>query len=393
MKTVMPLVIVMAFVASGLTEVLGGWNRADGGSPPTQTITICKKTKPIGSVSFPFTWANGFGALPSFSLHDNQCITKDVTNQDHFNKFTDNVPAGWTVDSIICNYTTSVVKIIGADNNPGFQPGDNTVTIDLNEANVTCSFVNVQSQQPCTPRPSGMVSWWTGDGNASDLVGGINGTAFGAASYAPGMVGQSFNFNSQGYIEVPDNPVHLPKGSFTVDAWVKPHGFQAGGRMTVVSKYECGGTCLNTSLSTYQLALVSGNVTATIRDTDGGNGAFGQGQVLTGPFVADGKWHHLAMVREVATKQFLLYVDGALITSAQLNAGADSVLKDDDLAPDPLYIGAMKKAGPSFQAGGIANMEYFFVGMIDEVEYFNRALGASEIAKIYNAGSGGKCKR
>jgi hypothetical protein len=33
----------------------------------------------------------------------------------------------------------------------------------------------------------------------------------------------------------------------------------------------------------------------------------------------------------------------------------------------------------------------FFSGLIDEVEIFNRALTAQEIAAIYNAGSTGKC--
>jgi len=31
---------------------------------------------------------------------------------------------------------------------PAFQSGDNTVTMDLNEQNVTCTFVNEQ-QPPC----------------------------------------------------------------------------------------------------------------------------------------------------------------------------------------------------------------------------------------------------
>lgn len=115
--------------------------------PPTQTITICKQTIPAGGTGFQFSWANGFGALPSFTLDDTQCETKDVTHSDHFNKFTENVPLGWALTNITCIHTTSPVNIIGANSNPAFQPGDNTVTIDLNEANVTCTFVN--QQPPC----------------------------------------------------------------------------------------------------------------------------------------------------------------------------------------------------------------------------------------------------
>ena len=119
------------------------------GSTPTQTITICKKTSPAGGTGFPFSWTNGSGALPSFTLNDGQCVTKDVTHQDHYNTFTENVPAGWTLSNISCAHTTTPIKIIGADPNPGFQPGDNTVALDLNEANVTCTFINQQTSSCC----------------------------------------------------------------------------------------------------------------------------------------------------------------------------------------------------------------------------------------------------
>jgi hypothetical protein len=107
-----------------------------------QTIKICKKTVPAGGTGFPFSWANGAGPLAPFSLNDGQCSTKNLTGQDHYNKFTENVPAGWILTNIACTFTTSPVKIIGANPNPGFQPGDNTVTMDVNETNVTCTFTN-----------------------------------------------------------------------------------------------------------------------------------------------------------------------------------------------------------------------------------------------------------
>lgn len=117
--------------------------------PPPQTITICKRTIPAGGKAFPFSWANGSGPLPSFSLDDTQCSVKNVTGLDHYNKFTENVPAGWNLTDISCNNTTSPVKIIGANANPGFEPGDNTITIDLNETNVTCTFVNELQPKCC----------------------------------------------------------------------------------------------------------------------------------------------------------------------------------------------------------------------------------------------------
>lgn len=38
--------------------------------------------------------------------------------------------------------------------------------------------------ESCTPPPSGMVSWWGGDNNALDMVGGNNGTRVNGAQVA-----------------------------------------------------------------------------------------------------------------------------------------------------------------------------------------------------------------
>ena len=126
------------------------FDKADlGVTAPPQTITICKRTIPAGGTGFPFSWSNGTGALPSFSLNDTQCSVKNLTGVDHYNQFTENVPAGWNLTNISCNNTTSPVKIIGANANPAFEPGDNTVTIDLTETNVTCTFVNQRQPRCC----------------------------------------------------------------------------------------------------------------------------------------------------------------------------------------------------------------------------------------------------
>ncbi len=42
--------------------------------------------------------------------------------------------------------------------------------------------------------------------------------------------------------------------------------------------------------------------------------------------VADGDFHHIAAVRDLAASKLLLYVDGSLDASAPLNAGAIGVL-------------------------------------------------------------------
>src|SRR5262249_35251083 len=84
-----------------------------------------------------------------------------------------------------------------------------------------------------------------------------------------------------------------------------------------------------------------------------------------------GTWYHLAVTRDPSF-DYTLYIDGVA------PAGANQPLAIPD-SPDGIRIGS-NDAGHNFQ------------GLIDEVEIFDRALSATEIAAIYAADSGGKCK-
>src|SRR5689334_8293242 len=75
----------------------------------------------------------------------------------------------------------------------------------------------------CAPPPQGLVSWWQGEGNATDFTGTNNGSLQGGVAFSAGEVGQAFNFDgSSQYVRVPNSPSLNPSGSFTVDAWIYP---------------------------------------------------------------------------------------------------------------------------------------------------------------------------
>lgn len=146
MRKAITVVIVNAFVALAVpVEAL-----AQG----TNIIKICKGTAPSGGTGFSFIWENGNGGLQtSFILSDTDCMIFDVTQKDKFNKITENVPPGWTLTNIACTYTTSAVSITGPNSiTPAFEPGDDTVAIDLNEANVTCTFTDQKTAQATAPK-------------------------------------------------------------------------------------------------------------------------------------------------------------------------------------------------------------------------------------------------
>ena len=95
-----------------------------------------------------------------------------------------------------------------------------------------------------------------------------------------------------------------------------------------------------------------------------------------GPLVRDGQWHHIAVtiVRNSTTGGHV-YVDGVPTATFSPTTKSGSLANNQ-----PLLIGQNTQAA-------IAD----FIGEIDELDVFNTAVSASDIASIYNAGSTGKC--
>ena len=74
----------------------------------------------------------------------------------------------------------------------------------------------------CVTPPSGLVSWWPGDGSANDIVDLNDGTLQNGATFAPGKVGQAFSLDgTDDYVSVPDqSDWTLGDDEFTIDLWV-----------------------------------------------------------------------------------------------------------------------------------------------------------------------------
>lgn len=243
----------------------------------------------------------------------------------------------------------------------------------------------------CVPPPPGLVSWWRAELNADDWTGPNPGRLLGGASFGAGNVRQAFSFDGlNDYILVPHNRALDARGpsdfyaiapaanSFTWEGWIQ--AVNPVGTNTIFSKWDCGGGCYAGHSFVMAMFLVDGKLRGWIRDSDTDEA----GQVLNGSrMLADSQFHHVALVRDIAAGQLLLYVDGTLESNAALSADADGPLYDPS-ADDPLTLGAEMAPlsdGP----------RYFFQGYIDELAYFQRALTPAELDAIYQAGSGGKC--
>src|SRR5207247_7254493 len=78
-----------------------------------------------------------------------------------------------------------------------------------------------EAQTNCAPAPSGLVSWWRAEGNATDQAGSNNGTLVGNTTFGSGRVGQAFVFDGSGDAVSVGNPTNLQLQNFTIEAWIQ----------------------------------------------------------------------------------------------------------------------------------------------------------------------------
>ena len=223
---------------------------------------------------------------------------------------------------------------------------------------------------PCATPAPGLVSWWPGEGNATDQEGINNGLLVNGVGFAPGMVGNAFEFSStsNSYVEVADSPTLRFTNALTIECWAKRlntsqvHVFvEKGGDWT-------GGQ------TEYEIA---------VNDTWSGGSHFGfafaggwRGCAVT----PDTAWHHYAAVLVSGQPDPVLYIDGLPQTIVYREGPASINLTTSTRA---LHIGAQLDP----QTGWF----YYSSTLVDEPAIYSRALTSAEIQAIYAAGAAGKC--
>jgi Concanavalin A-like lectin/glucanases superfamily len=254
-----------------------------------------------------------------------------------------------------------------------------------------------QAQQPptCTPPPSGMAAWWRGDGSATDVVGGHDGSLVGGASFTPtscapgtagcGMVGQAFSLDgTSGYVLIPNNAALQPPDAISIDAWVYPTSF-TGGRM-IISKYNTYVPCCN-GVSWSLGVRESGQVDWEVIDARYGPGSDIYVDVLTDVPLILNAWSHVAATFDTATQEIAVYINGQKVPTSCAPGSVCSPVTSIEQSPSDVMIGAA-----TFNSLPRPGLGAFWSGQIDEVELHNRALSPTEIQNIFNAGSAGKCR-
>ena len=210
--------------------------------------------------------------------------------------------------------------------------------------------------------PSGLVGWWPGDNNASDIIGANDGTLMNGATFAAGKVDRAFSFDGvDDYVEVTDTTNFNFNQPLTVEAWVFLNHNNYGG---IIGQWGYGGA----GGDAFMLALDDSYLRGTL-PIQGLYHLYSNSKILINT------WTHVAMVYDGS--QLELYVNGALDAS-------------ESISVNPVASSQTVKIGlEDIMSGG----KHYLDGLIDEVSIYNRDLNPSEIQSIYDAGSSGKTKQ
>lgn len=203
--------------------------------------------------------------------------------------------------------------------------------------------------------------WWPGDGSTADVVAGLDGSSQGGAGYRVGHLAQAFDFDGvDDLVAVPSDPSTAVSGSFTIAAWV--YIDVASDFVPIVAKWNDVGI----NHRSYALWAYQDHARFDVSS----NGLFGDPGsrlVLAPNLLPVGTWTFVAGVFDAPGHTMRLYVDGAEVGSVSTSFG--SVFT----STEPLMIGAGDLGGAQ---------RHFTKGGIDEVQFFDRALSATDVQAV-----------
>jgi hypothetical protein len=211
-----------------------------------------------------------------------------------------------------------------------------------------------------------LVAYWNFEGNSNDATSTNNGTdsniGYGSSD---GRLGDGAHFSSasSSLISLADTSDLKPTGSFSVNVWFKSTTNTGGGFLQAMSS-DPNVAGFNVGFGNPSATFSIGTNTGTTQDTDY---KFIWGQANS---VIDGSWHMVTAIYDGS--DMYLYQDGTLVDSASWSGIAYDTTTY-------IRIGTYNAAGTD---------QNFWDGSMDELGLWERALSPTEVADLYNSGSG-----
>jgi hypothetical protein len=227
----------------------------------------------------------------------------------------------------------------------------------------------------CVVVPDNLVGWWTGNGDAQDVLSKNNGALNGGVSFKTGKVNQAFYFDgNHSSVDIPRSASLDVGKQVSVEFWINP------------SKDNQMNTCCQGLVGTdFYLIEFSGGHTGNIGVNFVVNTGAGyihtSDKYNTGYKIPSDEWTFV--VGTFDHDVLRLYINGE-----------EKVEQNHKGNIMPMFPTSFLSLGSEDGRTECTNCPgtRYFRGMIDEVSIYNRALNASEIQSIYLAGEVGKCE-
>ena len=223
------------------------------------------------------------------------------------------------------------------------------VTVTATDA-VDPSLVDSETIQITVLEP-GLLAHWKGDGNATDATGnGHKGSLHGGIGFDPGVLGQAFSLDGNGYVEI-EKQVDFARGDYSLAGWFNVSSYGNDHTLFAATNQRRHGV---------MVAMQSdGRLRYLHRSPPGNSG--GTSVRSPGPVGWD-TWHHFAAVKEGSALK--LYLDGNAVGSGT-DAGGFYTAFD-------VVLGRLYKE----------NADRAVKGLLDDVRIYSYALSETEIVDI-----------
>jgi hypothetical protein len=252
-----------------------------------------------------------------------------------------------------------------------------------------------------------LIGYWPFDGNANDVKGGQTGTTTGGATYTTGIRGQAYQGSAGGYATVPANSALKNLGSYSTSVWFKlpaqpattPQNDPAG--IFFVGSQNAPNELMMEIESYNPKGLDSVRVHHGFNNI--GAPAWQQFVMESFDTMALNKWVHQVTTYDGASSTYTVYENGTAIgnssafgqnvtpTTIYTDGNKTSLMGNMNFTSDPptqVILGTWPAGlfGVSSSLGSNGG----FLGQMDELRIYNKALSASEVNGLYLNGKAGR---
>jgi Concanavalin A-like lectin/glucanases superfamily/Immunoglobulin domain/Cohesin domain len=225
----------------------------------------------------------------------------------------------------------------------------------------------------CIDPPPGLVGWWPLEGDGQDVVGHNHGSLVGSPVFGPGQVGEGMIFDGV------DDEISMPASSsldvglgdgLTVEAWINPSTLS---QPRPIFEWSNRRGLIGVALWLSQPPSAGGGPGSLFANIVEANNT-SHWIPTAGGIVSSNQWQHIALTYARGSGTGTIYVNGLVVTQKVVGSFTAQTSFD-------LFFG--RRAALTGEA--------WFAGQMDELSLYNRALTASEVHNIYQAGAAGKC--